>query len=398
MASAEGNPLLTAVAVAALAAAAFYAVDAAYDWSDERIAANERARVVARLNSVLEPALRGRDLTTTLLAVTDAELLGSDEPVDVFVLTRPRRADGDRVRGGGAARLQRRDRPPDRRIAGRHRDRRARSAASRDQGLGDAIDDGEERLDRCSSTAKRLTAPPPELWAIEQDEGEFDSISGATVTSRAVVDGRQEHVAILRAASRRAVRARRQPRPQPRRTSHERDDEQLARSHGALWRDNWRSRSCSACARCSPSRRRSSTGLALGVASAAVSSSRARRCPRLRRVLVARACVLPLYAADPRGARHGRSTCSRRPCFYDLHGMLWAIHSADRRELAVCSLMPRTSRASGSVGFDASCRRSRRGSASCSRFMRARQRCARCSGTARCSPASSCSPAKAAAD
>ena len=34
---------------------------------------------------------------------------------------------------------------------------------------------------------KALTAPPPERWAIEQDEGEFDAISGATVTSRAVV-------------------------------------------------------------------------------------------------------------------------------------------------------------------------------------------------------------------
>ena len=39
------------------------------------------------MNSVLEPALRGRDLTTTLLAITDPDLLGSEEPVDVFVLT-----------------------------------------------------------------------------------------------------------------------------------------------------------------------------------------------------------------------------------------------------------------------------------------------------------------------
>ena len=77
MANAEGNPLLTGVVVAAFAVAAFYAVDAAHEWSDERIAANERARVVARLNSVLEPGLRGRDLTTTSIAVTDAELFGS---------------------------------------------------------------------------------------------------------------------------------------------------------------------------------------------------------------------------------------------------------------------------------------------------------------------------------
>ena len=40
MASADGNWALTTVAAAALAAAALYAAHAAYDWSDERIAAN----------------------------------------------------------------------------------------------------------------------------------------------------------------------------------------------------------------------------------------------------------------------------------------------------------------------------------------------------------------------
>ena len=186
MASANGNWALTAVAAAALAAAAFYAAHAAYDWSDERIAANERARVVARLNSVLEPALRGRDLTTTLLGITDAEHLGSDGPVDVFVLT---------DRGAPMATVFATVAPhgynaaidlligvaPIGTVTGvrvvRHRET---------QGLGDAIDiaksDWMLRFD-----GKALTSPPPELWAIEQDEGEFDAISGATVTSRAVV-------------------------------------------------------------------------------------------------------------------------------------------------------------------------------------------------------------------
>ncbi len=87
MANVEGNLLGSVVAVAAAAAAALFAADVAFDWSDDRIAANERARVVARLNSVLEPALRGRDLTTTLITATDPELLGSDDPIDVFVLS-----------------------------------------------------------------------------------------------------------------------------------------------------------------------------------------------------------------------------------------------------------------------------------------------------------------------
>jgi len=186
MASAEGHWALTTFAAAALAAAAFYAVHAAYDWSDERIAANERARVVARLNSVLEPALRGRDLTTTLLAITDPELLGSEEPVDVFVLT---------DRGAPMATVFATVAPhgynaaidlligvaPIGTVTGvrvvRHRET---------QGLGDAIDTAKSDW-MLQFDSKALTAPPLELWAVDQDKGSFDVISGATVTSRAVV-------------------------------------------------------------------------------------------------------------------------------------------------------------------------------------------------------------------
>jgi len=186
MASAAGHWALTTVAAAALAAAAFYAVHAAYDWSDERIAANERARVVARLNSVLEPALRGRDLTTTLLAITDPELLGSEEPVDVFVLT---------DRGAPMATVFATVAPhgynaaidlligvaPIGTVTGvrvvRHRETK---------GLGDAIDTAKSDW-MLQFDSKALTAPPLELWAVDQDKGSFDVISGATVTSRAVV-------------------------------------------------------------------------------------------------------------------------------------------------------------------------------------------------------------------
>jgi electron transport complex protein RnfG len=186
MAGVKGKPFITGALVAAFAIAAFYAVEAVYDWSDDRIAANERARVVARLNSVLEPALRGRDLTTTLLAVADAELLGSDVPVDVFVLT---------DRGAPMATVFATVAPhgynasiglligvsPIGTVTGvravRHRETK---------GLGDAIETAKSDW-ILQFDSKALTAPPQELWAIDQDEGAFDSISGATVTSRAVV-------------------------------------------------------------------------------------------------------------------------------------------------------------------------------------------------------------------
>ncbi len=186
MASARSHPLVTAVVVAAFAAAAFYAVDVAYDWSDDRIAANQRARVVAGLNSVLEPGLRGRDLTTTLLAVTDAALLGSEAPIDVFVLT---------DRGAPMATVFATVAPhgynasielligvsPIGTVTGvravRHRETK---------GLGDAIETAKSDW-ILQFDGKALTAPPPELWALDRDDGEFDAISGATVTSRTIV-------------------------------------------------------------------------------------------------------------------------------------------------------------------------------------------------------------------
>jgi electron transport complex protein RnfG len=186
MANAKGNPLLTALAAAALAGAAFYAVSRVYDWSDELIAANERARVVARLNSVLEPALRNSDLTTSLLAVTDAELLGRNGPVDVFVLTE----DGVPMatvfatvapHGYNAAIDLLIGVSPLGAVTGvravRHRETK---------GLGDAIEIAKSNW-MLQFDGKTLTGPPTELWAIEQDEGEFDAIAGATVTSRTVV-------------------------------------------------------------------------------------------------------------------------------------------------------------------------------------------------------------------
>jgi len=186
MASARAHPLVTAVVITAAAFAAYYGVDTVYDWSDDRIAANERARVVARLNSVIEPGLRGRDLTTSLLAVADAELLGSDAPIDVFVLT---------DRGAPMAAVFATVAPhgynasislligvsPIGTVTGvravRHRETK---------GLGDAVEAAKSDW-ILQFDGKALTAPPPELWALDRDEGAFDTISGATVTSRTVV-------------------------------------------------------------------------------------------------------------------------------------------------------------------------------------------------------------------
>jgi electron transport complex protein RnfG len=186
MAEGEGNVILTVVVAAVLAAAAIFGVRAAYDFSHERIAMNQRARLVARLNSVLDPALLDHDLTTTRLSFSDPELLGSATPIDVFVISDQGRpiatvfasvaphgynAPFDLLVGVGA----------DSNVTG------VRAVRYRETpGLGDLINrDKSSWIEQFRD--KTLLAPPRDKWLVKQDEGQFDSITGATVTSRAVV-------------------------------------------------------------------------------------------------------------------------------------------------------------------------------------------------------------------
>src|SRR5262249_36001830 len=182
MANAEGSTIGTLLLCGVLAVAGFFAVTNSHDWSRGRIAANERARVVARLNSVLDPALRGHDLTTTRLAVTDAELLGSDDPIDVFVIGET----GSPVavllpsvapHGYNAAINLLVGVSPAGTVTG------VRAVGHRETaGLGDAIEAAKSPWIE-QFTGKSLAAPAPVRWSVEQDDGEFDSITGATVTS-----------------------------------------------------------------------------------------------------------------------------------------------------------------------------------------------------------------------
>ena len=186
MAKPEGGLLQTLLAVGVVAVLAAFIVSASYEWSRERIAVNQRARLAARLNSVLDPALRSHDLLTTRINVTDVALLGSESPVDVFVEFE----NGQPVatvfatvapHGYNAAIGLLVGISPDGTITG------VRTVTHREtRGLGDAIDS--TRSDWILQfTGKNLTLPPLALWAVEHDDGSFDAISGATVTSRAVV-------------------------------------------------------------------------------------------------------------------------------------------------------------------------------------------------------------------
>jgi electron transport complex protein RnfG len=188
MAAAEGGPIRTLLLVGIVAAAAAFMVSASHEFSKERIAANRRARLLANLNSVLDPALRARDLSTVRISVTDKELLGGNEPVDVYITEDANEplaavfATTETEGYNSTIHL----------LIGVSRDGAltgVRAVSHRETaGLGDAIDIQKSKW-ITQFDGKSLETPAPERWAVNKDDGAFDSITGATVTSRAVVKG-----------------------------------------------------------------------------------------------------------------------------------------------------------------------------------------------------------------
>ena len=188
MGSAEGGPIRTLLVVGVVAVAAALIVSASHDFSKERIAANRRARLIASLNSVLDPALRDRDLATVRIDVTDKELLGGNDPVDVYVAE-----DGDQPVAAVFATTEAEGyNSTIHLLIGVSHDgvlTGVRAVSQRETpGLGDAIDIQKSKW-ITKFDGKSLASPARERWAVDKDDGDFDSITGATVTSRAVVKG-----------------------------------------------------------------------------------------------------------------------------------------------------------------------------------------------------------------
>lgn len=177
--------IATVLVAGAAAVGAAYLVSATHRVTKDRIAANERARLTASLNSVLDPTLRGHDLSTVRLSAADPTL-GSEGPVDVFIALddgQPAAAVFASVapHGYNAAIRLLIGVSPAGLVTG------VRAVSHRETpGLGDAIEVAKSpwitRFDGLS-----VGTPPVELWAVAKDEGAFDSLTGATVTSRAVV-------------------------------------------------------------------------------------------------------------------------------------------------------------------------------------------------------------------
>ena len=186
MADRDKDNLRAVLAVAAIAVCAAGLISASHEISAERIERNVAERLLRTLNEVLDPSLYDNDLAATRVMVTDPDLLGTPNPVQVFLATRDGRpaaaifaAVAPRGYNGPIDLLVAVD------AAGAVQGVRV-TAHRETPGLGDRIEisvtDWITGFDATS-----ISDPPLAQWAVAPDGGRFDAFTGATVTPRAVV-------------------------------------------------------------------------------------------------------------------------------------------------------------------------------------------------------------------
>ena len=175
----------TAAAIAIAAVVAVAVVALAYRIAAPRIEAHRHAEAIALLTEVLGGLPFDNDPLTDMIAVRDPALLGTDRPLPVHrvrLAGQPVAALIETVapRGyGGTIRLLVAVTPDGKVIGVRVLEHHETP------GVGDRIESGrsgwlKQFIDRS------LGGPPDSRWALRRDGGDYDQLSGATVTSRAV--------------------------------------------------------------------------------------------------------------------------------------------------------------------------------------------------------------------
>lgn len=157
-----------------------------FDNTRERIAANERAILMRKLHRLITPELHDNVLLDDAIAVHDKSLLGTDNPVMVYralkagkpvaLVIAPTAPDGY----SGSIKL----------LVGINADGTltgVRTVSHRETpGLGDGID--EQHSDWIYQfNGVSLEKPALDHWKVRKDGGDFDQLTGATISPRAVV-------------------------------------------------------------------------------------------------------------------------------------------------------------------------------------------------------------------
>lgn len=175
-----------ALSLAAAVGAAVVLLALVHDATRDRVTASERAHRAAAFNRVLGNASYDNDLLADRIEVRDPELLGTDASLPVYrarLAGQPVAAVLESVAPDGYSGSIRLlvGVTPDGRLLGvrvlQHQET---------PGLGDAIE--ERRSDWIRSfDGRSLGRPPMARWKVRKDGGDFDQLTGATVTPRAVV-------------------------------------------------------------------------------------------------------------------------------------------------------------------------------------------------------------------
>jgi electron transport complex protein RnfG len=164
----------------------------------EQVRRNEQSWLLQRLDALIPPSAHDNDLLTDSTRVVAPDLLGTDDPVDIY------RA---RKQGQPVAAILHTIAPngyrgpidllvaiaADGSLLGvqviRHQET---------PGLGDAFEhDGGQWLNRFRS--RSLEDPPQSRWSLRKDGGEFDAFTGATITPRAIVKAVRQALEYFRA-------------------------------------------------------------------------------------------------------------------------------------------------------------------------------------------------------
>lgn len=178
--------IITAIILLLFAISGTALVVYTFDNTRERISANERATLLRKLHQLIPQEQHDNVLLDDTLTIINTPLLGTLEPVTVYrarkagqpvaLVITPVAPDGY----SGIIKL----------LVGINVDgtlNGVRVVAHRETpGLGDAID--EKRSDWIHIFDNRsLQDPLLERWAVKKDGGDFDQLTGATITPRAVV-------------------------------------------------------------------------------------------------------------------------------------------------------------------------------------------------------------------
>ena len=175
----------SAVILTALAAVCTALVAFTYQGTRERIAANEQAWLERSLKPVLEGIDYEGQLSDSTLVVEPPHTLPGNGPATIYRVY----ADGEPIAALFVVTARDGYSGPIKLLVGIDSAgvlNRARVLEHRETpGLGDRIDSA--KTDWIEQFNKRsLGDPIAELWAIAEDGGEFDALTGASITSRAV--------------------------------------------------------------------------------------------------------------------------------------------------------------------------------------------------------------------